>query len=57
METMTPEEMDLAAKAAEAELADLNMTEPVANWWKRWYPKAGHRRLGRILLKYASREK
>lgn len=29
----------------------------VANWWKRWYIKAGHKRLARILLQYASKEK
>jgi len=27
-----------------------------ANWWKRWYPHAGHKRLAHILLQYASKE-
>jgi len=22
----------------------------LAEWWKRWYPKLGHKRLGRILI-------
>lgn len=26
----------------------------VANWWKQWYMKTGHKRLARILLQYAS---
>lgn len=56
------EEMDAAADLAGAELADLSdrttdqmsLTE-LANWWKRWYLEAGHKRLGRVLLKYAEK--
>ncbi|MHC4427525.1 MAG: hypothetical protein ACYS0D_02860 [Planctomycetota bacterium] len=25
----------------------------IANWWKSWYMKAGHKRLGRILVELA----
>lgn len=59
-EQLTPEQMDAAADLAGAELADLSdrttdqmsLTE-LANWWKRWYLEAGHKRLGRVLMKYA----
>ena len=49
--------MDSAAVDAEndAGVSDETMIE-VANWWKRWYLKAGHKRLARILLQYASKE-
>lgn len=61
--------MDNAAADAENELNGMSDSlEPenatitdatlaaVANWWKRWYPHAGHKRLARILLQYASKE-
>jgi hypothetical protein len=50
---MTLEEMDEAAKQAEEELKQLDQksVEIVANWWINWYMKAGHKRLGRILVK------
>ena len=49
------EKMDQAAKEAGEELAKLeaNALVGVANWWKKWYMKAGHKRLARILLQYA----
>lgn len=57
--------MALAAEDAEADLHSLYAGQngcssvtifDVANWWKRWYMKAGHKRLGRIIIKYASKE-
>jgi len=53
-----PQAMDNAAAEAENDL--LNVDEQalvkVANWWRKWYMKAGHKRLGRILLQYAEKE-
>lgn len=53
-----PEAMDLAANDAEADLKDVSVEalEAVAMWWKQWYMKAGHKRLGRILLQYVPKE-
>lgn len=47
------EEMDAAAKQAEEELKQLDQKtiDTVAEWWAKWYLKAGHKRLGRILVK------
>jgi len=51
--------MDNAAAGAENDAAE-NVPEEalneVANWWKRHYLKAGHKRLARVLLQYASKE-
>jgi hypothetical protein len=46
-------EMDVAATEAEAELKLIPESEirPVADWWRKHYLKAGHKRLGRILIK------
>ena len=57
-EQLTPEEMDLAAQAAAEELGDGQdyTVADLASWWKKWYLRAGHKRLGRILLKYAKKE-
>jgi CRISPR/Cas system CSM-associated protein Csm5 (group 7 of RAMP superfamily) len=46
------EKMDLAAKEAEKDFENLSAksVEEVASWWKKHYAKAGHKRLGRILL-------
>jgi len=27
----------------------------VANWWNKWYLKAGHKRLARVLLQHAKK--
>ncbi|NLE64395.1 MAG: hypothetical protein GX606_00550 [Elusimicrobia bacterium] len=46
-------QMDEAAAAAEAELNKnyINWTaSDVVAWWSVWYLKAGHKRLGRILV-------
>ena len=45
--------MDKDAVAAKEELErQLNdwRAKDVALWWKRWYMKAGHKRLGRVLV-------
>jgi hypothetical protein len=44
-------DMDREAVSARAELErslDLWSARAVAQWWNRWYLKAGHKRLGRI---------
>jgi hypothetical protein len=62
MELLTPEQMDDNAEAAKGELEDLLKHSPfadgikvvvLADWWKRWRDLAGHKRLGRIIVKYA----
>ena len=50
--------MDNAATNAEQDLdnvENLEAFEIVANWWAKWYLKAGHKRLARILLQYKSK--
>jgi len=46
--------MDNAAVDAQNDLEDVSdeALKEVANWWRRWVSKAGHRRLGRVLLQY-----
>ena len=48
-------EMDEAARAADAQLRQMPQTVavPLARWFKENYLKAGHKRLGRILVAYA----
>jgi hypothetical protein len=48
------EAMDIAAKAADTELTDgiddnWKAADLIA-WWVKWYSKAGHKRLGRLLV-------
>jgi hypothetical protein len=52
------ENMDKAAEVAEEELKDIPIDTVifVANWWKKHYLKAGHKRLAKILLKYAPKK-
>ena len=45
-------EMDAAAKVAAAELKLVDTLADVQHWWKRHYLKAGHKRLGRVLLEH-----
>jgi hypothetical protein len=47
--------MDAAAEEAEKDLGTLDRAaiEVVATWWLKWYMKAGHKRLGRIMVKIA----
>lgn len=49
---LTPGEMDSYEPWAAAELPELPVgaVTRMAEWWRTWYPKAGHRRLGRLLL-------
>jgi hypothetical protein len=50
------QEMDDAAKAAKKELLEHLegwSAKAVASWWAVWYLKAGHKRLGRILVDLA----
>jgi hypothetical protein len=46
------EDMDGAAKEAGKELVKLDQAavKVVRDWWKANYMKAGHKRLGRVLL-------
>ena len=48
----SPEDMDRARDEAAAALSQMSQdaVRLVANWWNQWYMKAGHRRLGRLLL-------
>ena len=48
-------EMDAAAEEAEKDLATLDQAavETIAAWWLKWYMTAGHKRLGRIMVKVA----
>ena len=47
--------MDAAAEEAEKDLATLDKAafETIAAWWLKWYITAGHKRLGRLLVKIA----
>jgi len=47
--------MDAAAEEAEKELTTLDQkaVEVLAVWWLKWYVTAGHKRLGRLLVKIA----
>ena len=51
-------EMDAAAEEAEKELATLDQAavETVAAWWAKWFMKAGHKRLGRLMVKVAKKK-
>jgi hypothetical protein len=47
--------MDAAAEQAEKDLATLDRAavETIAAWWLKWYMTAGHKRLGRLLVRIA----
>jgi hypothetical protein len=51
--------MDDAAQQSKKELMK-NIGEwgvkGIARWWARWYMKAGHKRLGRLLAELAEQE-
>ena len=46
---------DAAAEEAERDLSTLDQAtvETMAAWWLKWYMTAGHKRLGRILVRIA----
>jgi hypothetical protein len=44
--------IEAEAKAAAAELKLVDTLADVQHWWKRHYLKAGHKRLGRVLLEF-----
>ncbi len=47
-----PEEMDVAAKEAEQDLENLESgaVKAMSAWFAKHYLKAGHKRLGRLLV-------
>jgi len=51
-------EMDAAADEAEKELTTLDQAAVsiVAVWWSKWFMKAGHKRLGRLMVKVAKKK-
>jgi len=54
------QQMNAAAEEAQAELQKSYVqwsARDVGEWWSRWYLKAGHKRLGRILVALAKAEK
>lgn len=55
MVEFNPQEMDNAASLAEQDLENLTeeAVDAVAGWFNKWYLKAGHKRLGRILVNQA----
>lgn len=53
------QQMDEAAEQAALELVeaiDRWTAHDVVGWWSKWYLKAGHKRLGRILLTQGKRK-
>ena len=50
-------EMDAAAGEVEKDLKTIDQAavETIAAWWLKWYMKAGHKRLGRIMVKLAKK--
>lgn len=53
MEYYTAEQMDAFAEEAGKELMVMSESgdiHEVADWWRRWYLKAGHKRLARMLM-------
>jgi len=52
-------DFDRAAANAEADLDTMEMEDltalDIAAWFARWYMTAGHKRLGRIMVKRAKR--
>jgi len=52
----TLQELDNAANEAERDLESIpnEVLLVTAKWFNKWYRKAGHKRLGKILVKVAS---
>ena len=59
MPEFDPQAMDNATTEAEEDLNNLpdEVVNPVADWWYKWFMKAGHKRLGRILVNIAKEKK
>jgi hypothetical protein len=62
-EKETESSFDAAAEVARPELAELleamseeerNGAKKVLSWQKKWYLQAGHKRLGRIIVEFAT---
>ena len=51
------EKMDAAAIKAESEFPANGSAKDVVTWWAANYKTAGHKRLGRVLVKMAKAEK
>ena len=51
--TENQKQMDAAAERAAAEFQATWTAVQVAAWWKKWFLTAGHKRLGRILVRVA----
>lgn len=51
-------EMDEAAKVADDELTEISVVHihVIADWYRKNYLKAGYKRLGKILLTYATKK-
>jgi len=49
-------DMDKAAQDAAQELNPGWTAQEVAQWWAKWYPKAGHKRLGRLIVALTKKE-
>jgi len=51
--------MDSAAEEAKKDLINVSKDAKieVAEWWKKWYMTAGHKRLGRILIAFLRNQK
>lgn len=49
--------MDAAAGQAAKELPKCKTADQVATWFAQWYLKAGHKRLGRLLVEKAKNAK
>jgi hypothetical protein len=49
----TPDQMETMSVSANEELQGLSESDvsKVADWWKSWFLKVGHKRLGRALIK------
>ena len=46
-------QMDEAAEQAEIEIdqnLDIWSAKDIISWWAKWYMRAGHKRLGRLLV-------
>jgi hypothetical protein len=52
------ENMDKAAELAEEKLKEISKEHviAIADWWKKYYGKAGHKRLAKLLLTYATKK-